>query len=126
MLEIDDLADRAPFQLSGGEKKRVAIASVLVMNPEVLLFDEPTAALDPRTQEWLVELILELNRAGKTIVMATHDLDILDTVADRCVVFSEDHRIAAEGPAGRPGRPRPAPQREPHPRAHPRASARER
>ncbi len=99
MLEIADLADRAPFQLSGGEKKRVAIASVLVMNPEVLLFDEPTAALDPRTQAWLVELILELNRAGKTIVMATHDLDILDTVADRCIVFSEDHRIAAEGPS---------------------------
>ncbi len=97
MLEITELADRAPFQLSGGEKKRVAIASVLVMNPDVLLFDEPTAALDPRTQAWLVELILELNRAGKTIVMATHDLDILGTVADRCVVFSEDHRIAAEG-----------------------------
>jgi cobalt/nickel transport system ATP-binding protein len=71
---------------------------VLVMNPDVLLFDEPTAALDPRTQAWLVELILELNRAGKTIVMATHDLDILDVVADRCVVFSEDHRVATEGP----------------------------
>jgi cobalt/nickel transport system ATP-binding protein len=98
MLEITELADRAPFQLSGGEKKRVAIASVLVMNPDVLLFDEPTAALDPRTQAWLVELILELNRAGKTIVMATHDLDILDVVADRCVVFSEDHRVATEGP----------------------------
>jgi cobalt/nickel transport system ATP-binding protein len=101
MLEIEPLADRAPFQLSGGEKKRVAIASVLVMNPDVLLFDEPTAALDPRTQAWLVELILELNRAGKTIVMATHDLDILETVADRCVVFSEDHRIADEGPPER-------------------------
>jgi cobalt/nickel transport system ATP-binding protein len=97
MLDIEGLADRAPFQLSGGQKKRVAIASVLVMNPEVLLFDEPTAALDPRTQQWLMELIVELNRAGKTIVLATHDLATLDTLADRCVVFSEDHRIVGEG-----------------------------
>ena len=100
MLDIADLADRAPYQLSGGQKKRVAIASVLVMNPEVLLFDEPTAALDPRTAEWLMDLIVDLNRAGKTIVLATHDLDILDVLADRCVVFSEDHRIAAEGSPG--------------------------
>ena len=100
MLDIEALADRAPYQLSGGEKKRVAIASVLVMNPEVLLFDEPTAALDPRTQQWLIELIVELNAAGKTIVLATHDLAPLDVLADRCIVFSEDHRIAAEGPPG--------------------------
>src|SRR4051812_29955329 len=98
MLDIADLADRAPYQLSGGQKKRVAIASVLAMNPEVLLFDEPTAALDPRTQHWLMELIVELNRAGKTIVLATHDLATLDVLADRCVVFSEDHRIVGEGP----------------------------
>jgi len=94
MLEIDDLADRAPYQLSGGQKKRVAIASVLVMNPEVLLFDEPTAALDPRTQGWLTDLILELSASGKTIVLATHDLDRLELLADRCVVFSEDHCVA--------------------------------
>jgi cobalt/nickel transport system ATP-binding protein len=97
MLDIADLADRAPFQLSGGQKKRVAIASVLVMNPEVLLFDEPTAALDPRTQEWLTALIEELSAAGKTIVHATHDLDVLHRLADRCLVFSEEHRIVAEG-----------------------------
>ena len=97
MLDIAHLADRAPYQLSGGQKKRVAIASVLVMNPEILLFDEPTAALDPRTQQWLVDLIIELNRAGKTIVLATHDLDQLHLLADRCLVFSEDHRIVAEG-----------------------------
>ena len=97
MLDIADLADRAPYQLSGGQKKRVAIASVLVMNPEVLIFDEPTAALDPRTQHWLMELIVELNRAGKTIVLATHDLATLETLADRCAVFSEDHRVVAEG-----------------------------
>ena len=99
MLDITELADRAPYQLSGGQKKRVAIASVLVMNPEVLLFDEPTAALDPRTAAWLTDLIVELNRAGKTIVLATHDLDALDVLADRCVVFSEEHRIVADGPS---------------------------
>jgi cobalt/nickel transport system ATP-binding protein len=97
MLGIAELADRPPFQLSGGQKKRVAIGSVLAMNPEVLLFDEPTAALDPRTSVWLLELLDDLNRAGKTIVLATHDLDGLDRVADRCAVFGEDHRIAAEG-----------------------------
>jgi cobalt/nickel transport system ATP-binding protein len=97
LLDIADLADRAPYQLSSGQKKRVAIASVLAMNPEVLLFDEPTATLDPRSQQWLVELIGELSRAGKTIVMATHDLDVLDVVADRCLVFSEQHQLVAEG-----------------------------
>jgi cobalt/nickel transport system ATP-binding protein len=93
MLAITDLADRAPYQLSGGQKKRVAIASVLVMNPEVLLFDEPTATLDPRTQQWLIELIVELNEAGKTIVLATHDLETIDVLSDRCLVFGEDHRL---------------------------------
>jgi cobalt/nickel transport system ATP-binding protein len=62
-----------------------------------LLFDEPTAALDPRTQQWLVELVVELNGAGKTIVLATHDLDTLPTLADRCLVFSEEHQLVGEG-----------------------------
>jgi cobalt/nickel transport system ATP-binding protein len=97
MLGITELADRAPFQLSGGQKKKVAIATVLVMSPEVLLFDEPTAALDPRTRFWLVQLIERLGEAGRTIVHATHDLDLLHRIADRCVVFSEEHRIVAEG-----------------------------
>jgi len=101
MLDLAGIAERAPYQLSGGQKKRVAIASVLAMNPEVLLFDEPTAALDPRTQRWLMELIVELNQAGKTIVLATHDLESLHALADRCAVFSEQHRIVAEGPPAR-------------------------
>ena len=73
----------------------MAIASVLVMNPEVLLFDEPTAALDPRTQHWMVELLAELHDVGKTIVLATHDLETLPMVAERCIVLGEDHRVAA-------------------------------
>lgn len=97
MLGITDLLQRAPYQLSGGQKKKVAIATVLIMGPEVLLFDEPTAALDPRTQYWLMDLIEQLSETGKTIVHATHDLEALYRIADRCLVFSEDHRIVAEG-----------------------------
>jgi cobalt/nickel transport system ATP-binding protein len=97
MLEIEDLSERAPYQLSGGQKKRVAIAAVLATNPDVLLFDEPTAALDPRSQQWLLELLVTLSGAGKTIVLATHDLDVLEWVAHRCVMLSEDHRVVAEG-----------------------------
>ncbi len=100
MLDIADLAERAPYQLSGGQKKRVAIASVLVMNPDVLLFDEPTAGLDPRTQHWLENLLVELSASGKTIVHATHDLEALSRIATRCLVFSEDHRIVASGAPG--------------------------
>jgi cobalt/nickel transport system ATP-binding protein len=68
------------------------------MNPDVLLFDEPTAALDPRTQQWLVELMGALGDAGKTVVVATHDLDSLGALADRCLIFSEDHRLVRDAP----------------------------
>lgn len=97
MLEIGDLIERAPYQLSAGQKKRVAIASVLVMNPELLLFDEPAAGLDPRSRQWLLELMNELAGAGKTIVFATHELDQLEWIADRCLVLSEQHRSLAAG-----------------------------
>jgi cobalt/nickel transport system ATP-binding protein len=96
LLDIAALADRAPYQLSEGQKKRVAIGSVLVMNPETLLFDEPTAALDPASQSWFLDLLDELNRAGKTLVVATHDLATVERLADREIVLGEDHRIATD------------------------------
>lgn len=96
LLDIEDLADRTPFQLSGGEKKKVAIGSVLVMNPQVILFDEPTAALDPRSGRWLAGLLAQLGRAGKTIVVASHDLAAVPGIADRVVIFGEDHRVLAD------------------------------
>jgi cobalt/nickel transport system ATP-binding protein len=97
MLGISSLQGRAPHQLSGGEKKKVAIAAVLAMNPQLLLLDEPTSALDPRTQSWLQELLSELCRAGKTTVTATHDLGLVESFATRAVVIGEDHRILAVG-----------------------------
>ena len=93
MMEIGKLRDRSPHTLSGGEKKKVSIATVLVNNPDVLLLDEPSAGLDPRTQLWLMELLQELGRAGKTIVTATHDLEIIDHISKRSIVMGEDHRI---------------------------------
>lgn len=99
LLEIEKLLDRPPFQLSGGEKKKVAIAGSLVINPEVLLLDEPTNGLDPRSQRWLVELMQKLHAAGKTLVTATHDLSIVCDISHRALVFSEGHELVAEGPS---------------------------
>jgi len=96
-LRIADIRDRSPYTLSDGQKKKVAIASSLSSDPEVLLLDEPTNGLDPRTQVWLIELLGELHKTGKTIISATHDLSIAGDIADRAIVLSEDHTVAAEG-----------------------------
>jgi cobalt/nickel transport system ATP-binding protein len=96
-MEIEDLARRAPFELSGGEKKRAAIASVLSLEPSVVLLDEPTASLDPRTKWVLVNLIRNLAAAGRTLVTATHELDIVPIIASRVVVLGEDGRVLADG-----------------------------
>jgi cobalt/nickel transport system ATP-binding protein len=99
MLEISDLAQRPSYMLSSGEKKRVALGAVLTMNPDVLLLDEPTNGLDPRTQCYLVELVLALNEAGKTVVIATHDLSLVSELRCRVAVLSEEHRVERVGPA---------------------------
>lgn len=96
MLGIANLKDRSPHTLSGGEKKKVCIASILSTNPDVLLLDEPTGGLDPRSQMWLVELLQDLAKAGKTIITATHDLDIVEQISTRAIVVGEDHTIKAD------------------------------
>lgn len=95
-MEIAHLKDRPPHRLSGGEKKRVALASVLVLDPEVLLLDEPTAALDPKSQSQVIDLLVRWGGGAKTVVTATHDLDIVEDVADYCYIF-QSGRVAAEG-----------------------------
>jgi len=97
MLGIRQLRDRAPYALSGGEKKKVALGSILSINPQVLILDEPTNGLDPRTQQWLIELLQELHLAGKTLITATHDLSIVEEIADRVLVMNESHNVVAEG-----------------------------
>ena len=98
LLGIEQLLQRPPYRLSGGEKKKVALACVLAVNPEVLFLDEPTNGLDPRTQFWLVEFLMALKEAGKTIITATHDLSIVEDIAERAIVVNEDHSVAADGP----------------------------
>jgi cobalt/nickel transport system ATP-binding protein len=95
-FRITHLKDRAPHRLSGGEKKRVALASVLVLDPEVLLLDEPTAALDPRSQSELIDQLVEWGGGARTVITATHDLRHLIDIADRCCVLDAG-RLAAEG-----------------------------
>jgi cobalt/nickel transport system ATP-binding protein len=94
---IGALRDRAPYELSGGEKKKVAIASMMVMDPRILLLDEPTAGLDPRSSRVLVDAIIEAEESGKTVVTATHDLHVVSEIARRVLVFGEDRRILASG-----------------------------
>ena len=100
MMDARHLADRAPYELSGGEKKRAAIASVLSMDPDVVLLDEPTANLDPRSRVMLLDIIGTLRELGKTIVLTTHELDIVPVVATRVVVFGDrERRPVATGTA---------------------------
>ncbi len=91
------LADRSPHRLSGGEKKRVALASILITEPEILLLDEPTAALDPASRADLVGVLAQERGSGRTIVVATHDLDIVEDIADRAIVLDQG-AVAADGP----------------------------
>lgn len=95
MLGLEHLRNRPPFKLSGGEKKKVALASVLSINPDVLLLDEPTNGLDPRSQHWLLNMIQHLKDAHKTIIMTTHNLGIIQKVADRVAIIGEDHKLMA-------------------------------
>lgn len=96
-FELTHLKDRPPHRLSGGEKKRVALASVLVTEPDVLLLDEPTAALDPHSQDQLVHFLGGHLGEGRTVLIATHDLDIVPDVATRAVVMAEG-RVVGDGP----------------------------
>jgi cobalt/nickel transport system ATP-binding protein len=97
-LEIAHLKDRPPHRLSGGEKKRVALASVLVLDPEVILLDEPTAALDPRSQSQVVDLLIGWAGGDKTVITATHDLDVVEEIADWCYVFQAGSLVAEGAP----------------------------
>jgi cobalt/nickel transport system ATP-binding protein len=96
-MKISHLLERSPHQLSIGEKKKIAIASVLVIQPDVLLLDEPTAGLDPQTTRDIIAILFNEHNAGKTIIFATHDLHIVEEMAEKVHVFGADHSIIRSG-----------------------------
>ncbi|MBR5442635.1 MAG: energy-coupling factor transporter ATPase [Clostridia bacterium] len=93
----EDYLDKSPFDLSGGEKRRVAIAGVISMRPKVLILDEPTAGLDPVGKKNLLKLIKDYNEStGSTVIFVSHNMDDVAAVADKVVVMS-DGRVAMQG-----------------------------
>ena len=97
-LRLEQLANRFPLHLSGGQQQRVAIARALMMKPQVLLFDEPTAALDPEITAQVVDIIKELQETGITQVIVTHEVNVAQKVATK-VVYMEQGKIVEIGSA---------------------------
>ena len=97
-MNISDFKKRAPHYLSGGEKKRVSIADIIAMESEIIIFDEPTAALDPLNAAMLEEVLGKMNEEGRTMLISTHDVDFAYRWADRVIVFSNGQIIADDTP----------------------------
>lgn len=98
LLAIQDLKDKAPHQLSYGQKKQVAVAGVLAMEPEIILFDEPFAWLDSRHKQIMKDIIDDLNRQGKTVLISTHNPDFAYEWADQVVLMKEGRIISSDSP----------------------------
>lgn len=96
-LGLKDLLKRVPHQLSIGEKRKVAIASTLITEPEIIILDEPTAGLDPLTARHIIDILMEENIKGKTIITSTHDLHIVEEISDLVYVFSNQKKIISSG-----------------------------
>ena len=97
-MNIMDLKDKAPHYLSGGQKKLVSIADILVMDPRVIIFDEPTAALDPVNANHLEKILDKISKEGKTVILSTHDVDFAYRWADRIAVFSKSQLCKVGNP----------------------------
>ena len=96
ILGIENLKDRSPFLLSGGEKRKVAFAGSIVLNPEIIILDEPEAGLDPSSRVFLFGLLKDLNKKGKTIIFITHNLDDVIEYADKVAILHSGKLISVD------------------------------
>ena len=97
-LDYDKYADRSPFELSGGQMRRVAIAGVLAMEPKVLILDEPTAGLDPQGRDRILAMVKDLHKSGVTVVMVSHSMDDVARLATRLLVMNRGQLVATGTP----------------------------
>lgn len=92
-LNIQHLQDRPPYHLSGGEQKKVALAAILALNPDVLMIDEPLNGLDNKTRQWFKEFLIDFIKANKTILISTHEQELLSLPHSRIIKFNDEHTI---------------------------------
>lgn len=92
-LNIQHLQDRPPYHLSGGEQKKVALAAILALNPDVLMIDEPLNGLDNKTRQWFKDFIMDFIKANKTILISTHEQELLSLPHSRIIKFNDEHTI---------------------------------
>lgn len=95
----ESLLEKSPFELSGGQMRRVAIAGILAMDPEVVVLDEPTAGLDPKGRAEILEILSNLQKLGKTIIVTTHDMDLVAKYGDHVVVMCEGRKLLEGTPS---------------------------
>ena len=92
-LNIQHLQDRPPYHLSGGEQKKVALAAILALNPDVLMIDEPLNGLDNKTRQWFKDFLIDFIKANKTILISTHEQELLSLPHSRIIKFNDKHTI---------------------------------
>lgn len=92
-LNIQHLQDRPPYHLSGGEQKKVALAAILALNPDVLMIDEPLNGLDNKTRQWFKEFLMDFIKSNKTILISTHEQELLSLPHSRIIKFNDEHTI---------------------------------
>ena len=93
LLNIMGLLDTPPYHLSGGEQKKVALAAILALNPDILMIDEPLNGLDNKTRQWFKDFLIDFIKANKTILISTHEQELLSLPHSRIIKFNDKHTI---------------------------------